>query len=99
MFGYKNIPLEAEPAVCDLVWIATYLGVVVVAAAGNGDVDLDDVTDEYGMHIFNRNVPHYWCDSGAIIVGCAYRDNENGNPSPPVPLEAVSTALPAVMGS
>ena len=75
MFGHKNIPLEAEPAVWDLVWIATYLGVVVVAAAGNGDVDLDTVTDDDGMQIFNRNVPDYWCDSGAIIVGCAYQDN------------------------
>lgn len=68
MFGYENIPLEAEPAVFDLVWVATYLGIVVVAAAGNGGVDLDTVVDDDGVRIFDLDVR----DSGAIIVGSAW---------------------------
>ncbi len=68
MYGYSNIPLEAEPAVFDMVWVATYFGIVVVAAAGNGGVDLDQVEDDYNAKIFDRNVR----DSGAIIVGSAW---------------------------
>jgi hypothetical protein len=80
MYGYKNLPLEAEPAVFDLVWIATYLGAVVVAAAGNGDVDLDAVTNYNGKHIFQSNGAAGWYDSGAIIVGCGYFYDKEWNP-------------------
>ncbi len=68
MFDYESIPLEAEPAVFDLVWVATYLGIIVVAAAGNGEEELDSVVDDYGVFIFDRNTQ----DSGAIIVGSAW---------------------------
>ena len=70
MFGETNIPLEAEPLVFDVVELATYYGIVVVAAAGNGGVDLNQVTDSDGLKIFDRDIH----DSGAIIVGSAYMD-------------------------
>jgi subtilisin family serine protease len=55
-------PLEWLQSVFDAVAAATALGVVVVEAAGNGNVNLDDPACN---NLFDRNVR----DSGAIIVG------------------------------
>jgi subtilisin family serine protease len=53
-------PAELDPTVWDLVNAASYLGVTVVAAAGNGSQDLDsEAYEEYRSR----------GDSGAIIVG------------------------------
>lgn len=68
LFGYENVPLEIEPAVFDLVHFATEHGIVVIAAAGNGGVDLDTVRDPNGEALFDRN----YRDSGAILVGSAH---------------------------
>jgi len=73
MYGHKDVPLEAEPGVFDMVRLATALGVVVVAAAGNGGVDLDKVQDDNNDYIFDAA----FRDSQAIIVGCAQRDSNN----------------------
>jgi serine protease len=55
-------PLEWDSSVFDAILTAVAHGFVVVEAAGNGNVDLDQAAcDPY----FNRNM---W-DSGAIIVG------------------------------
>lgn len=72
MFGHPNIPLEAEPAVFKLVQLATDFGIIVIAAAGNGAVDLDKVKDEKQKSVFNLTLQNSWKDSGAIIVGSAW---------------------------
>lgn len=55
-------PAEWSPVVFDVVENATALGIVVVAVAGNGNVDLDQPACN---GLFDRSVR----DSGAIIVG------------------------------
>ena len=55
-------PSEAVQSVFDAVSFATARGRIVVAAAGNGNVNLDSPACN---NIFNRNVR----DSGAIMVG------------------------------
>lgn len=68
LYGYSNVPVEIEPAVFDVIRLATALGIVVVQAAGNGGVDLDTVVNPAGEQIFNRASADFK-DSGAIIVG------------------------------
>lgn len=70
LFGYNLVPVEIEPAVFDVIRLATSLGIVVVEAAGNGGVDLDTVVNPGGQQIFNRASPDF-LDSGAILVGAA----------------------------
>lgn len=70
LWGYVMVPVEIEPAVFDVIRLATALGIVVVEAAGNGGVDLDTVVNPGGDQIFNRASPDF-LDSGAIIVGAA----------------------------
>lgn len=65
--GYVKVPVEIEPAVFDVIRLATALGVVVVEAGGNGGVDLDTVSVS-GELVFNRASADFK-DSGAIIVG------------------------------
>ena len=69
----KFVPLEWIPSVFDAVRAATGAGIVVVAAAGNGEQDLDDPA--LGGW-FDRT--H---DSGAIIVGASEGD-ARGWPAP-----------------
>lgn len=66
--GFTKVPVETEPAVFDVIRLATALGIVAVEAGGNGSVDLDTVVNAGGQHIFNRASPDFR-DSGAIIVG------------------------------
>ena len=74
IYDHSNIPLEAEPAVFQLIEIATHLlDIVVVEAAGNGGINLDAVQNDAGDFIFDRSMR----DSGAIIVGSA---SPNSNP-------------------
>lgn len=70
LWGYSNVPVEIEPAVFDVIRLATALGIVMVQAAGNGGVDLDTVVNPSGQQIFNRASVDFQ-DSGAIIVGAA----------------------------
>ena len=60
-------PAEWDRAVFDLVEIATAEGIVVVASAGNGGLNLD--SDDCKMRFKRQHV-----DSGAIIVGASYSD-------------------------
>ena len=70
LWGYVKVPVEIEPAVFDVIRLATALGIVVVQAGGNGGVDLDTVVNPAGQQIFNRANADFQ-DSGAIIVGAA----------------------------
>jgi serine protease len=70
IFGYSKVPVETEPAVWDVIRLATALGIVVVEAAGNGGVDLDTVVVPGSGQVFNRSSADFR-DSGAIIVGAA----------------------------
>jgi Subtilase family len=70
LWGYVQVPVEIEPAVFDIIRLATALGIVVVQAAGNGAVDLDTVVNPGGQEIFNRASADFQ-DSGAILVGAA----------------------------
>lgn len=54
-------PAEVDPNVYEVVRTATDAGIIVVAAAGNGDEDLDG--EWYQENWLN------WGDSGAILVG------------------------------
>jgi hypothetical protein len=61
----KFAPGEYEQAIWDLTKIATDAGIIVVAAAGNGDENLDDTFyNDYNAR----------GDSGAIIVGAGTSD-------------------------
>lgn len=57
-------PSEWDRVIYDLLEVATAEGIVVVAAAGNGGVNLDDPTCQYRFNRMN--------DSGSIIVGASY---------------------------
>ena len=70
LWGYSLVPVEIEPAVFEVVRLATALGVIVVQAGGNGGVDLDAVVNPGGQQVFNRAAPDFR-DSGAILVGAA----------------------------
>ncbi|MBI1630299.1 S8 family peptidase [Bacillus safensis] len=66
--GY--LPVEVEPAIFDVIRLATSRGIIVVEAAGNGLNDLDNYVDFNGKKSLNRNSPDFK-DSGAIMVAAA----------------------------
>ncbi len=61
---YHKLPIEVDDTLFELIWTATTRGIVVVEAAGNGDIDLDR---------FEPSESTYWrhADSGAIMVAGA----------------------------
>ena len=61
-------PAETDPAIHAVVTLAVGLGIVVVAAAGNGYTNLTTATDDKGDFIWDPSSPDY-DDSGTIIVG------------------------------
>ena len=62
-------PTETDDADFDAVRLAVANGIVVVEAAGNGNVNLDTYTDG-GLQVLNRASADFR-DSGAIMVGAA----------------------------
>ncbi|MFD0587416.1 S8 family serine peptidase [Paenibacillus sp. GCM10027627] len=62
------LPIESQQAEFDAIQYATSLGIVVVSAAGNGSVDLDQYVTGDNKHTFNPNSPDFK-DSGSILVG------------------------------
>ncbi|MFC5701665.1 carbohydrate binding domain-containing protein [Cohnella faecalis] len=66
--GY--VPIEVYSAEFDAIRYAINHGITVVAAAGNGTVNLDTFQDSSGKYILNRTSPDFK-DSGAIMVGAA----------------------------
>lgn len=66
--GY--VPVEVEDLVFDAIHATVASGIIVIEAAGNGSVDLDQFVDLRGRAILNRNSSDFR-DSGAILVGAA----------------------------
>lgn len=64
-----NLPIEVNLAEFDVIRLAIKNGIVVLEAAGNGGVDLDQYKIN-GKRIFNRASQDFR-DSGAIIVGAS----------------------------
>jgi hypothetical protein len=72
-------PMEVEDALSDAIWHATAKGIVVIEAAGNGDIDLDDFTPDGNFYDWETSTGYssgaaYWKakrDSGAIMVAAA----------------------------
>lgn len=64
------VPAEYEDPVYDAICACVSNGLTVVAAAGNGYADLDNVYSQQGETLLSRS--RY--DSGAIVVGASNRD-------------------------
>ena len=64
------LPTETDVADFDAIRLAVALGIIVVEAAGNGSIDLDNYTDGGGNFVLNRGSIDF-TESGAIMVGAA----------------------------
>ncbi|MBH5320211.1 S8 family serine peptidase [Paenibacillus sp. GSMTC-2017] len=62
------LPIESQQAEFDAIQYATSLGIVVVSAGGNGNVDLDQYLSGDNKYTFNPDSPDFK-DSGSILVG------------------------------
>lgn len=71
------VPVEVEDLVFDAIRVAVARGIVVIEAAGNGFLDLDEFVDVNGRQILNRNSPDFR-DSHAIMVGAASANVPHG---------------------
>ncbi|SER75593.1 Subtilase family protein [Nitrosomonas sp. Nm51] len=65
------LPTETDVADFDAIRLAVALGIIVVEAAGNGGVDLDNYTDGGGNFVLSRASADFK-DSGAIMVGASF---------------------------
>jgi serine protease len=63
-------PVEIETAVFDAIRLGSALGIIIVEAAGNGSVNLDNYNHPTLGAVLNRTSRNFK-DSGAIIVGAA----------------------------
>lgn len=68
--GRARVPVEVLPPVFEAIRAATAAGVLVVEAAGNGEADLDALTDASGERSLDRASGGFR-DSGALLVGAA----------------------------
>jgi serine protease len=64
------LPVEVQDAEFDMIRLATALGIIVIEAAGNGSVDLDQFQDSEGRFLLRPGAFGYR-DSLAILVGAA----------------------------
>jgi N-acetylmuramoyl-L-alanine amidase len=63
-------PLEIRDLDRAVIRLGTFLGRVICTAAGNGNLNLDTVTDTAGKFVLRRGHADFK-DSGAIVVGAA----------------------------
>lgn len=68
-FDTKAHPVEIDPADLNAILLAVSYGIVVIEAAGNGDVNLDLWTDPKTGRSLNAKAQNGYVDSGAIMVG------------------------------
>jgi len=73
----KLVPLEADPVFWLLLRTATDLGITVVAAAGNGGLDLDGFAATGLMDLTDAGP-----DSGSMLVASAQHSPEGWRPAP-----------------
>ncbi len=66
-----RLPTEIDAADLDAIRLATALGVIVVEAAGNGNLDLDRCVDPRSGRTLRRGSAGF-VDSGAILVGASF---------------------------
>jgi len=89
--GHKNwqkCPLEVEDALNDAIWLATFNDIVVIEAAGNGGINLDDFTPDGSFWDWQNRINYpsgvaYWTskrDSGAIMVAAAHSRSHDPGP-------------------
>jgi serine protease len=69
----RYLPVEAEEAIFQAILAASKAGIIVIEPAGNGNADLDTITDSDGCYFMKRpicsNGPNdCFKDSGAIMV-------------------------------
>lgn len=76
---YRYVPIEIEELVFQAIRACTNKGIVVVEAAGNGGLDLDDFVPDA------ESYPTWGQDSGAIIVGAGASP---GDPTKAAPVPA-----------
>lgn len=75
--GDRYLPVEIERSIFDTILLATSSGIIVIEAAGNGNLvrgfDLDEFTDVNGKTVLDRNSEDFKIrrDSGAILVAGA----------------------------
>ena len=63
------LPVEIDPAVFEAIRLVVRMGIVVVEAAGNGNVNLDGFVDVKGKHVLDSGNTLEFQDSRAIMVG------------------------------
>jgi hypothetical protein len=64
-------PVEIVGVIRERIIEATRRGIIVVEAAGNEGLNLDEEVDELGQHVLNRLNPGEFIDSGAILVAAS----------------------------
>ena len=64
------MPVETDGALCDLIRLATALGITTIEPAGNGAWNLDSWTDPVKGQLLNP-ASNDFRDSGAVMVGAA----------------------------
>ncbi len=66
-----KLPTEIDEADLEAIQLATALGVIVIEAAGNGNLDLDRCVDPRTGRTLRRGAAGF-VDSGAILVGASF---------------------------
>lgn len=67
---YKKAPMDLETATQQVTRLATAIGIIVVAAAGNGDTDLAEMRSAAGKAVLDPDSVDFY-DSGAILVAAS----------------------------
>jgi len=69
-----ELPLEVEDLDFEAIRLAVSQGIIVIEAAGNGNVNLDSVRNKRGTRNLNPRDDRFYKDSGAIMVGACNKE-------------------------